>query len=148
MNMIEVSERTEDIIDALFHVWKASVEATHTFLSQKEIDRLGTTLPEILSTIPHLLVVLDASKHPIAFAGIRDHDLDLLFIDPNYRRKGIGSMLIQTAISKFQVDALCVNEQNPEARAFYEHQGFYVVKRSECDERGNPYPLLYMKKRI
>ena len=40
---------------------------------------------------------------------------------------------------------LTVNEQNPQARIFYEHMGFRVYKRTDCDEQGNPYPLLYME---
>lgn len=30
-------------------------------------------------------------------------------------------------------------------KVFYEHLGFHVYKRSEYDEQGNPYPLVYMK---
>ena len=37
-----------------------------------------------------------------------------------------------------------VNEQNPQAVGFYEHLGFQTYKRTECDEEGNPYPLLYI----
>ena len=40
-----------------------------------------------------------------------------------------------------------VNEQNPQV-GFYEHLGFQTYKRTECDEEGNPYPLLYMKRNI
>ena len=41
-----------------------------------------------------------------------------------------------------------VYEQNPQAVGFYEHLGFQTYKRTECDEEGNPYPLLYMKRNI
>lgn len=41
-----------------------------------------------------------------------------------------------------------VNEQNPQAVGFNEHLGFQTYKRTECDEEGNPYPLLYMKRNI
>ena len=41
-----------------------------------------------------------------------------------------------------------VNEQNPQAVGFYEHLGFQTYKRTECDEEGNPYPLIYMKRNI
>lgn len=41
-----------------------------------------------------------------------------------------------------------VNEHNPQAVGFYEHLGFQTYKRTECDEEGNPYPLLYMKRNI
>ena len=40
---------------------------------------------------------------------------------------------------------LAVNEQNPQAKGFYEHIGFQVWKRTDCDEQGKPYPLIYMK---
>ena len=46
----------------------------------------------------------------------------------------------------YGVNELTVNEQNPLARGFYEHMGFEVYKRTELDEEGNPYPLLYMKR--
>ena len=36
-------------------------------------------------------------------------------------------------------------EENPKARKFYEHTGFKAYKRTELDEEGKPYPLLYMK---
>lgn len=39
---------------------------------------------------------------------------------------------------------LMVNEQNPQAKGFYEHMGFRVYKRIDLDEQGNPYPLLYI----
>jgi putative acetyltransferase len=38
-----------------------------------------------------------------------------------------------------------VNEQNPQAKGFYEHMGFQVYKRTDTDEQGNPYPILYMR---
>ncbi|ERK47335.1 hypothetical protein [Faecalitalea cylindroides] len=47
----------------------------------------------------------------------------------------------------FGINDLAVNEQNPLAKEFYEHMGFIVYKRTETDEQGNPYPLLYMKRK-
>ena len=40
---------------------------------------------------------------------------------------------------------MTVNEQNPQAVGFYEHMGFETYQRTDHDEEGNPYPLLYMK---
>lgn len=48
-------------------------------------------------------------------------------------------------IKKYNIDELVVNEQNPNAKGFYEHLGFRVYKRSETDEQGNSYPILYME---
>lgn len=37
-----------------------------------------------------------------------------------------------------------MNEQNPQAKGFYEHLGFKVYKRNPIDEQGNQYPILFM----
>ena len=44
-----------------------------------------------------------------------------------------------------QIKELTVNEQNPQAVGFYEHMGFKTYKRTDFDEEGNPYPLLYLQ---
>ena len=40
---------------------------------------------------------------------------------------------------------LDVNEQNPQARVFYESLGFVVDGRSSVDSTGRPFPLLHMR---
>ena len=48
-------------------------------------------------------------------------------------------------MDRYGLRELAVNQQNPQARGFYEHMGFHVYRRTETDEQGGPYPLLYMK---
>lgn len=33
----------------------------------------------------------------------------------------------------------------PQAVGFYTHMGFRLARRTEIDEQGHPYPILYMK---
>ena len=70
----------------------------------------------------------------------------MLFVLSKARGQGIGKTLISEASSLYQVNEVVVNEQNPQARGFYEHMGFKVYARSETDEQGAPYPILFMKK--
>lgn len=77
--------------------------------------------------------------------GIEKERLEMLFVAPHEIKKGLGKSLIQFGIKNYQLKELTVNEQNPQAKGFYEHLGFHVYKRTETDEQGNPYPLLYMK---
>ena len=77
--------------------------------------------------------------------GIIEQHLEMLFICDEERGKGLGKELLRYGIEKYSVNDLAVNEQNPLAKGFYQHMGFGVYKRTECDEQGNPYPLLYMK---
>ena len=62
------------------------------------------------------------------------------------RGKGVGKQLLQYGIENSGIQELTVNEQNPQAVGFYRHMGFKTYKRTDYDEEGNPYPLLYMKK--
>jgi len=77
--------------------------------------------------------------------GIENNRLEMLFLSPKVRGKGLGKQLLQYAVQDYGVRELTVNEQNPQAVGFYEHLGFQTYKRTEYDEEGNPYPLLYMK---
>ena len=78
--------------------------------------------------------------------GIADGKLEMLFIAPDARGKGLGKRLLTHGIQNYSVSELTLNEQNPQARGFYEHLGFKVYKKSELDEQGKPYPILYMKR--
>lgn len=59
--------------------------------------------------------------------------------------KGIGKQLLKYGIEKFGIKEVTANEQNPQAVGFYKHMEFVTYKRTDYDEEGNPYPLLYMK---
>lgn len=58
---------------------------------------------------------------------------------------GCPLQLLQYGIETYNIQELTVNEQNPQAVGFYEHMGFQTYKRTEYDEEGNPYPLLYIR---
>lgn len=98
-----------------------------------------------LKSVPHLIIESDANGVPIAFMGIDDRKLEMLFIDPREQGKGLGRKLLEHGITNYGVKEVVVNEQNPQAKGFYEHMGFKVYERSEIDEQGNPYPILFMK---
>ena len=142
----ETKDRNADLIFSLLTVWESSVRATHLFLSDTEIENIKQYVPQALRKIPHLLVAGNEDGAAIAFAGVDGHKLEMLFVSAENRGKGVGRQLLQYAVDTYAVNELAVNEQNPQAIGFYEHMGFQTYKRSETDEQGNPYPILYMRK--
>ena len=144
MKIIEITDRTPDLTERLLEVWESSVRATHLFLSDSEIKRIKKYVPQALNGIAHLVIAEDETGRPGAFMGIEDGTLEMLFISPEERGKRLGKRLIQYGIENYGVKRLAVNEQNPQAKGFYKHMGFQVYKRTDLDEQGNPYPLLYM----
>ena len=145
MTIIEVKDRTTALINKLLEVWEDSVKATHLFLSSGEIENIKKYVPQALKDVAHLIIIENENNIPIAFMGIEDTKLEMLFIKNSERRKGLGTQLLSYGIENYGVNELAVNEQNPNAKSFYEHLGFKVYKRTEVDEQGNPYPILYMK---
>ena len=121
------------------------VRATHLFLSDGEVRSIREYVPQALLGAAHLLVAEDEAGAPAAFMGVEDGTLEMLFIDPEERGKGLGRRLLRLGIESYGVRRLAVNEQNPQAAGFYEHMGFEAYARSETDEQGNPYPILYMR---
>ena len=148
MNIVEIKERKNTVVAALLRIWESSVKATHLFLSEKEIESIKQYVPQALRAVSVLIAAENASGRPVAFAGINGRKLEMLFVAAENRGQGIGKHLLQYVIDNYSVNELTVNEQNPLAVGFYEHMNFSTYKRTETDEQGNPYPLLYMKKNI
>ena len=145
MRIYEAAERSEELVRELLGVWERSVRATHLFLSDGEVRSIREYVPQALLGVAHLLVAKDEAGAPAAFMGVEDGALEMLFIDPEERGKGLGRRLLRLGIESYGVRRLAVNEQNPQAAGFYEHMGLEAYARSETDEQGNPYPILYMR---
>ena len=146
MRIVQVQERHPRLIRALLDIWERSVRATHLFLSDGEIENIKEYVPRALMGVENLTVAENEDGRPVAFMGTENGTLEMLFIAPEERAKGLGKRLLQHGMESYAVECLAVNEQNPQARGFYEHMGFRVYKRTNLDEQGNPYPLLYMRR--
>ena len=144
MNIVVCRERNEEVMGKLLEIWRESVSATHTFLTEADINRIAQYVPSAIQGVPVLVVAEEAGK-PVGFAGVDGCKLEMLFIAPGFRGKGIGKKLVQYLFKNYSVTEVCVNEQNPQATGFYERLGFRVYHREELDEQGDPFPLLYMK---
>lgn len=145
MNIIKVKDRNSILIAQLMEVWKESVKETHLFLSDAEINNIQKYIPQAVTDISHLIIAENENGDPIAFMGIGEQKLEMLFIASKERGRGLGKKLVEYGIKEYSINELGVNEQNPQARGFYERMGFQVYKRTETDEQGRPYPILYMK---
>ena len=145
MHIYEVHDHTPELTQTLLQVWEASVRATHLFLSEAEILRIRAYVPHAIGGVAHLVVAEAELGRPVGFMGTENGRLDMLFLSPAARGKGLGKQLVMLGIQKYGVQEVTVNEQNPQAVGFYSHLGFETYKRTSHDEEGGPYPLLYMK---
>jgi len=131
---------------ALISLWESSVRATHHFLSEADIQSykkliFNTYLDQVE------LFCLKHDNEIIGFMGLSEDFLQMLFIHPNFRGKGVGKQLISFAIKNKNITKVDVNEQNKQAFGFYKHLGFQITDRYEHDAVGKPYPILSMELR-
>lgn len=81
------------------------------------------------------------------FLGSVGARVEMLFVEPGLRGRGVGSALLEDFCARHGEVLLDVNEQNTAARAFYARRGFGLVGRSPLDGAGWPYPLLHLRRR-
>lgn len=142
---LEGGKRSPILISDLLKIWEASVRASHHFLTETDIGRLAPQVENALREVETLWVVHDHLR-AVGFMGVQDRKIEMLFLHPDYFRKGLGKALVQRAFDELEVELVDVNEQNPGATKFYERMGFNVFNRHECDSEGNPFPILEMKR--
>ena len=144
MRIEALGERTPELTAVLADVWERSVRATHGFLSEGDIVGLRPEAKRGIAGVRSLTVAyLDDA--PCGFAGAQDGKLEMLFVAPEARGCGVGRALLAHAVEREGVRTLDVNEQNPQAVGFYEHEGFRAEGRSPLDDAGRPFPLLHMR---
>lgn len=142
MNIVNV-EKSEHL--KLIDIWEASVRATHDFLSEEYLQEIKPLILEQYFDAVDLRCAKASDGEILGFCGVHDGNIEMLFISPDARGKGIGSLLASHAIQAQGAIKVDVNEQNDQALGFYQHIGFSVTGRSPLDGQGKPYPLLHME---
>jgi len=129
---------------ALVEIWRSAVRASHDFLEESDFDRIESNLAS--AYLPAVsLIVAERAGGPVGFAGIAEGNLEMLFVTDDARGEGIGTKLLNEAITEFGVTRVDVNEQNSGACGFYLSRGFEQVGRDELDGDGRPYPTLHLE---
>ena len=141
----DISRVREGDFPRVLEVWEASVRATHHFLSDADIQFIKPLIPDALAQVKELVCVRDADDRVAGFLGVENSKIEMLFIHPNWRGRGIGSRLLKYATDVLGARLVDVNEQNEQAVGFYRRMGFEVEGRSELDSTAKPFPLLHLR---
>ncbi|UOO89046.1 GNAT family N-acetyltransferase [Vitreoscilla massiliensis] len=129
----------------LITVWEASVRASHDFLSETHIAHLRDLILNHYFAQVTLRAWQDEAGRCLGFVGVAAGNIEMLFVHPHAQGLGIGKALVSHALTHLGADKVDVNEQNPQATAFYQHMGFVICGRSDTDGQGWPFPLLHMQ---
>ena len=83
-------------LEALTDLWERSVRATHDFLAPEDIAFFRRMVrEEALPGVEELHVIRDEKNGFAAFAGVEAGKLEMLFVAPEKRGKGLGRELVE-----------------------------------------------------
>jgi putative acetyltransferase len=140
-----ISKPTSTDYPALIEIWEAAVRATHHFLQEEHIQHFKPLILNQYFDAVDLFCIRGQDDRIIGFAGLSPEMVEMLFVHPGYFGRGIGKKLMKYAITERFVRKVDVNEQNPDALAFYQRLGFEVKSRSPLDGMGLPFPILHLE---
>lgn len=129
----------------IMQLWEDAVRATHDFLDEEDLQFFKQELENNYLDAVELFCLQTADGQLLGFMGVKQINLEMLFIHPGYHRKGLGTALLQTARQSFGISRVQVNAQNSQAVNFYKKFGFEVISRAELDGFGKPYPTLQLE---
>ena len=142
--MIAIRPSRPQDLPALFRIWENAVRATHSFLTEEDVDFYARQVRDQYLPFHAFWVATAMSGEPQGFMGMTGAKIDALFVDPSCHGRGVGRALVDHAAALAGDLSVDVNEQNAGACAFYERLGFRRIGRSELDEAGQPYPILHL----
>ncbi|WP_417457387.1 acetyltransferase [Kordiimonas sp.] len=129
----------------LFDIWHAAVVATHDFLSPEQRQEIAEVVKAQYLPSADFLVYEDTDGKPLGFMGCSGANIDALFVDPEAHGMGIGTRFIDHMKVRHEVLTVQVNEQQPQAHAFYHKCGFRDVRRDPTDDAGRPFPIIHLE---
>ena len=129
----------------LLDIWLRSVRATHTFLSEEDIQSMLPLVRDHVLKEFEISVLVTDEGSIVGFLGLSGNKMEALFLAPEFFRRGGGRLLVEHARELKGALLVDVNEQNTQALRFYESLGFFVESRSELDSEGQSFPILHMR---
>ena len=140
----KITRLTDSTREELVEVWEASVRSSHHFLAEDDIRFYRSRLKDIY--LPAVELYIIRNERIVAFMGLSDDMVEMLFVLPSEKGKGYGTTLLNFAFNDKHVRKIDVNEDNKEAYAFYLNRGYRVVGRDAVDADGKPYPIVHLQK--
>ena len=139
-----ITQTNQHDLPRLLAVWESSARATHSFLTEADIQALIPLVRAELADFNPIYCLRESDAKVYAFLGVEGRKIEMLFVHADRRGTGAGRRLSEFAMRELHADRVDVNEQNLQAIGFYQHLGFRQIGRSPLDPAGNPFPILHM----
>lgn len=138
---VSIRTASESDLDALTDVWERAARSSHGFMDPDDFDTMRPFIRD--SFLPSMDVRLaEANGRPVAFVGARGTHVELLYVDPPFHGRGLGSRLL----ADVGATSVEVYADNTTGVDFYRSRGFRGALRHDTDSAGRPYPMLVLRR--
>ena len=144
MTIEKIDHLTDSLKDELIDVWEKSVRSSHHFLAEEDLNYYRSRIRDIYFDAVDLYVI--RNPNVVAFMGLSEDMVEMLFVLPSEKGKGYGSALLNYAFEEKHIRKIDVNEQNTEAYKFYTNRGYHAIAKDEVDAEGKPYPIIHLER--
>lgn len=136
--MIRKFEKND--IDGVMQIWLSGNLDAHSFISDEYWKSNYNLIQEQIQQAD--IFVYEDKGRIYGFIGIVEGYIAGIFVNKDYRSRGIGKMLIEYVKQYYDVLTLNVYRKNERAVSFYHRQGFSTVSESiDCDTNEVEYKM-------
>ena len=129
-------------------IWERVVKETPAFVSEEEFEfHKKYRMPYYFNHL-FLFAYKDEKNKIKGFLGVSQDRVEMLFIDPIAKGKGIGKKFMNFVFNNLKINKVDIYEYNKDGIAFFKHLGFKEIGRSELDKEGKNKPILSLEKSV
>lgn len=134
-------------MERVLDIWlRASIKA-HDFIDASYWQSNVVAMRELYIPASQTIVIEDKSAVQ-GFCSLLDNQLAALFVDPDQQGRGLGRQLLEHVKSLRTELSLGVYKENLRSIAFYQSQGFTVVKEQIDPQTGHAEYLMSYKSHL
>ena len=114
----------------IMEIWLSSNIEAHCFIRREYWQDCFNSAAEAIPMAEVYTALSDNDNGEIVgFIGLNGGHIEGIFVDVEYRSKGVGKALIDFAKKLYPKLSLCVYEKNVRAADFYRREGFLPVRK-------------------
>lgn len=130
-------------LEACLAIWRKASRTGHPFLSARDLSDDENVVRDVYMPAARIIVAERAGA-PVGFIALIDSYIGALFVLPSEQGKGVGSRLLEHAVTRHDELIVEVYAANKRARLFYHAHGFAERLCWLRDDQGRALPVIQM----